>query len=139
MRRFLPTRFQLRERILTGAALALASFAFYSVATATPRAAPGVWVKWQFLGTVLFVEIAGRDRAFFTGMYCALLSGALAAFSAVISVVRMPWPPDWASLPSELTAVLVGILVLAVSVAIPVAFAWCVSRLIHHLERRFYG
>jgi hypothetical protein len=137
MGRFLPAEFQVRERILSGLAVALAGVALYLVSTAVPRAAPMVWLQWQFLGTVLFVAVSTRDRAFFTGLYCTLLSGALAVWASVVSVVRMPWPPDWASWPSELSALIFGAFVLILSIAIPIAFAWCVSRLIHYLELQF--
>jgi len=138
MRRFLPTKFQLRERILSGLAVALAGIAFYFVFTAAPRRAPGMWVESLFLGTMLFVAIGGRDRAFFTALYCALLSGALATLASIISVYRMPWRPDFASWPSELAALMFGLFLLLFSVAIPVAFAWSVTRFIQFLERQFY-
>ena|SRR5688572_21857587 len=137
MRRFFPAKFELRERILFGLAVVLVGVAFYLISTAKPRAAPGVWIQWQFLGTVLFIAIAGRDRTFFTGLYCALLSGTQAFLLAAVLLVRPTWPSSWGDWSSELAASLLAAFGLALTVAIPTGLAWCVTRLIACLERWF--
>jgi hypothetical protein len=134
MRCLLPARFEIRERILFGLAVALAVVAFYFIYTAPPRAAPGRWIEWQFLGTVLFITVAGRDRAYFTGLYCTLLSGTHAIGFAFFLTFRHEWS-HWATEVAGLFLVAFG---LFMSIAIPVAFAWCVTRLVACLERRFY-
>lgn len=126
MRGLLPSKFRVRERILTGIAVALAGVAFYLISTAQPRAAAGVWIQWQFLGAVAFVAIGGRDRAFFTGLYCLLLSGVYFAPIAI----AYAWTFQWA-------AFCFGAFMLAFSVLIPVTFAWYVTLLIRYLERKF--
>ncbi len=137
MRRILPDKFMLRERVLSGRAVVLAGTASYFFVTAAPRAAGGVWMLWQLLGTVMFVSVGGRERAFFTGLYCTLHSAELVVLGGVICTKRMPWPPDWSALPSELAAVGFGAFVMISSVLIPIAFARFVTRLIDFLQRQF--
>ena len=135
---FLPAEFRVREQILSTLAISMAAISFYWVSNAEPRAAAGIWLDCQFLGTVLFVSVSGRDRTFFTGLYNILLSGALAIFASFISIARILWLPDFAAWPSHLPALLVRLFVLFLSVAIPVAFAWLVTRVVQFLERRSY-
>lgn len=133
----MPARFGRRERLLTALALALAGIAFEYVVSAPRRAELGAWAQSIFLGTLLFLVMGGRDRAFFTGVYCALLSGSLAmlaAFTSVKTMKRFPAPADW---PSELPVLGWALLGVGLSVAVPVAFTWGVTRLIRFLEARF--
>jgi len=134
MRRLLPPKFEIRERILFGVAVALAGVALFFIYTAALRHMTSRWIDWQFLGTVLFVSIAVRDRAYFTGLYCTMLSGTKAIMFAYVLVFRHHWS-GW---PNEVMGSLLIGFFLFLSVTIPIAFAWSVTRLVAYLERRIY-
>jgi hypothetical protein len=131
MRRFLPAKFQLRERILFGLAVVLACVGFYFSSTANPRASTGIWIGFMFVGTILFVAIGGSDRAFFTAVYCVLLSGAQFILDVLNSVF-------FGHRPRHLSDWLVVLCINLFLISILVTFAWAVTCLIHFLEKIFH-
>lgn len=131
MQHFLSAKFQLRERILFALAIMLAWIGSYIMSTVSSHASVGIWIGFLFIGTILFVVIGENDRAFFTAVYCVLLSGGQLILDALNSIFFGHGPrhlSDW--------LVVLGLDLFLISILI--AFAWAVTWLVHFLEKIFH-
>ena len=82
----------------------------------------GAWILFTVVGTVLLVARTGRDRCFYTLLFTGLLWAGL-----VTSFVC-----DMLARPEEFTAdfVFMNCMAFVTLVALPVSFAWLVSKIL---------
>ena len=108
-------------------ALALASFGVL-ITISTFFLGGGFWFLSLSVGTVFFVTISGNRRVFITALYTGLQFGGLCAALVALNIVRVfsPVSPEDKYKP---------LIFFALSVLVPVAFAWLVSAIIRHDRR----
>src|ERR1700744_6628784 len=75
MRRFLPSKFGWREKLLSVLAVVMAIVAGWLSCFLVGMGVAVAWIFFTVVGTVVFAIIAGSGRCFFTALFTVLLSG----------------------------------------------------------------
>jgi hypothetical protein len=121
MRAFLPEKFGQREvlwSLLAGGMAAVAG----KLCWAAGMGGGGAWVLFTVVGTLLLVARTGRDRCFFTLLFNGLLwTGLVTSFVYDVSVRHEEFTAEF---------MLVNGMSFVLLVALPVGFAWLVSKVL---------